>query len=146
MFFERFAINLCQLLHFERIILFNLIQNDSVHEPQSSFHVNFYFWNQMWFLFTDLINFQIQYLIRFVTSRIRRMREGNIFSLSTLVCGGGGGTPSQVCGWGVLQTWGVPHLGGGILSQVWGYPISGLGGEGTHPRSGWWGVPRVPPN
>ena len=73
---------------------------------------------------------------------------GNIFSLFTLA--GGGGTPSQVCGWG------GPHLrsgGGGTPSKVWvgGYPIPSLdhrvpnfrsGGGVPCPRSGW-GVPHT---
>ena len=44
----------------------------------------------------------VNYCLHFIfTARIRRMREGNIFSLSTLA---GGGTPSQV--W----VGGLPHL------------------------------------
>ena len=62
------------------------------------------------------------------------MREGHIFSLSTLA-GGGGGYP-------------VPGLGrGGSPSQVWvgEYPISSRGVP--HPRYGWWGgVPGEPPD
>ena len=57
---------------------------------------------------------------------IRRMKEGNIFSLSTLVCGGG-----------------VPHLRsgrGGIPSQVWmGVPHS-RSGQMVPPSHVWmWG-------
>ena len=60
-----------------------------------------------------------------ITARIRRMGEGNIFSLSTLVgrgvshpkSVGGGGTPSQV--W--VEGYPISGLGGG-----WGYPIPGL--------------------
>ena len=97
-----------------------------------------------------------------ITACIRRMREGNIFSLSTLAGGGGGrGTPSQIWGDTPSQVWmvgrGVPHprsgwWGGGfpIPSPGWGggvYPIPGLDGgrvpRVTPPpaRSGWWGVP-----
>ena len=93
---------------------------------------------------------------RLITAHIRRMREGNTFSLSTLVGaypvpgpdgeGGGeichprsgqGGTPSQV----QMGRYPIPGLDWG------GYPIQGLdGGYPTllmgvpHPRSGW-GVP-----
>ena len=73
------------------------------------------------------------------TARIRRMREGSVLTLSTI---SGGGTPSQVCGWG------VPHP-----RSVGGYPVPGLDGGGGYPsqvwmvggtpaRSGWWGVPQ----
>ena len=45
---------------------------------------------------------------------------------------------------------GVPHpRSGSTPSQVWvrGYPISGMGWVGGTPtRSGWWGVPGVPPD
>ena len=106
------------------------------------------------------------YFKTFITARIWRMREGNIFSLFTL---GGGGFPISDLGRGVVvrllppasEGWGkvifsvCSHLargyplsglgGGGTPSQVWvgGYPISGLGVP--HRRSGWWGVPGVPP-
>ena len=82
------------------------------------------------------------------TTRIRRMGEGNIFSLFTL-SGGGGGTKSRsgLWGGGVPQYlgWGEPHPRGG------GVPQPGLdsGGEphprgGTLARSGWWGyTPQV---
>ena len=67
---------------------------------------------------------------------IRRMGEGNIFSLFTLVEGGGaGGTPSQV------QVGGYPIPGpgrGGTPSQVQvggGYPIPGPGGGGVPRQS-----------
>ena len=66
----------------------------------------------------------------FFTASIRRTREGNSFSLST------------------LAGWGVPHP-----RSRWGYPIPGLdfggypipltGGGYLHPRSGW-GVPPCP--
>ena len=71
-----------------------------------------------------------------ITARIRRMGEGNIFTLcvNPHLDGGGGGVPHPA-------NRGVPHPadGGGILSwqggmtsQVWrGYPIQGLDwGEG----------------
>ena len=66
------------------------------------------------------------YLVNVITARIRRMGEGNIFSLSTLA--GMGGTPSQVWVGGTpSQVW-----VGGYPSQVWtgGYPIPGLDGGG----------------
>ena len=68
-----------------------------------------------------------------VTARIRRMTEGNIFSLSTLV-GGWGGLPHLRSGWG----------GGGTQSQVQtGGPHlrSGLGGGVSHHRSRWGRLP-----
>ena len=72
------------------------------------------------------IKFHLHFI---VTARIRKMGEGNIFSLFTLA-GGEGGTPSQI--------WGVPHLrsevGGGYLAR------SGLGGV-PHPMSGVGGYP-----
>ena len=90
----------------------------------------------------------------FLPPAIRRMGEGNIFSLA-----GGGGVPH-------LRSRGVPHLrsevdggyplwsGGGTpaRSRCWGggYPISGLrwGTPGTPPTLGW-GTPEtwdgVPP-
>ena len=52
-------------------------------------------------------------LMAFFTARIRRMREGNSFSLSTLV---GGGVPHPRSGWG----------GGPVKDQDGGYP--------PHPR------------
>ena len=66
--------------------------------------------------------------IPIITVRIRRMRESNIFSLFTLV-GGGGTRPRS--GWGRE------------------YPIPGPDRRVPHPRSGWrvpnprsgWGVP-----
>ena len=83
------------------------------------------------------------------TARIRRMGEGNIFSLSTLAGRGvphprsrwGGGVPHPRSGW-----WGypVPGLGwgGGTPSQVWmvggGYPVPGLdSGGGGNPSQVW---------
>ena len=78
--------------------------------------------------------------VSFITARIRRMGEGNIFSLSTLAGGGGGGrrVPHPRSGWGGYL---IPGLGG------WGgYLIPGLVG-GT-PSQVWMvgGIPRVPPN
>ena len=60
------------------------------------------------------------------------MREGNIFSLSTLARKGGGGERYPI-----LLTGG----GGGTLSQVWtgGYPIPGMDGGVSYPRSRWGG-------
>ena len=66
----------------------------------------------------------------FMTARIRRMREGNISSLSTLAEGGvphpaDGGIPHPRSGWGYpipRSGWGVPHSQiwmRGTLSQVW---------------------------
>ena len=79
--------------------------------------------------------------IKLLPPAIRRMGEGNSFSLFT----SGGGTPYQV----QVQVGGVPHLRsrwGGTWSQVQeGYPISGLGGL-PHLRSGGypiWGVPHL---
>ena len=58
---------------------------------------------------------------KFITTRIRRMREGNILR-------GRGGTLSQVWEGGAPS---LVQMGGG------GYPIPGLdGGEVSHPRSG----------
>ena len=69
----------------------------------------------------------------------------------------GEGTPSQVCGWGGTQS---QVWVGGTMSQVWvgGTPsqvwVGGtpsqvwmVGGYPGYPlaRSGWWGVPWVPP-
>ena len=75
------------------------------------------------------------------TTRIRRMMEGNVFTLSTI---SGGVTPFQV--------WvrGVPHPQSGWVGDThpwsgWGYPVPGQGVP--HPRSGWgtlsqvWGTP-----
>ena len=96
--------------------------------------------------------------LQMVTTYYLRMREGNIFSLSTLAGRGEylnpglwvGGTPSQVWVGGCP----ISGLGGGhdILGLGGGYPISGLGGGYPisdlvgvpQPRSGWWGVPGVP--
>ena len=75
------------------------------------------------------------------TARIRRMGEGNIFSLFTLVGGGevphlrsevGGGVPHLRS-----EVGGVPHL----RSEVGGYPISGLGRG--YPISGLGGYPSL---
>ena len=70
-----------------------------------------------------------------VTARIRRMREGNIFSLSTLV---GGYTVQGLWVGGVYP---IPGLGGGVPCprSGWGYPISGLGGGGVTPSQVWVG-------
>ena len=65
-----------------------------------------------------------------ITSRIRRIGEGNTFSLSTLA---GRGVPRPRSRWG-----GVPHLKSGYR----GNPISGLGKGVPHPRSRW-GVPHL---
>ena len=71
-------------------------------------------------------NFFFKNQLRIITARIRRMREGNSFSLSTLAGGtpsqvwmGGGGTPSQV------QMGGYPIPG----PDRRGYPIPGLDGR-----------------
>ena len=95
-----------------------------------------------------------------VTARIRKMREGNSFSLFTLV---GRGVPRPRSGWGVphprsrrgllhpRSRWAVPHPRSGQgkypILLTGGYPIPGPDG-GTpsqiwmgvvpHPRSGWW--------
>ena len=100
----------------------------------------------------------------FITARIRRMGEGNIFTLCVSPhLDGGGGVPHPRSAWG-----GVSHPRSG-----WGYPIPGLDGGGyppwpgldgitpspqpgldgvvshprsgrgdTHPRSGWWRYPQ----
>ena len=72
-----------------------------------------------------------------ITARIQRMKEGNIFTLSTLAGGGGiplpanggGGTRSQVWTGGVTQ---FPGLDGGRYpiprSRQGGTPIPGLDG------------------
>ena len=82
------------------------------------------------------------------------MREGNIFSLSTLAGGGvshprsgRGGVPYPRSG---SQVWtrggGVPHprFGWGV---PWGTPLAKSGWWGVPPRSGWWegGNPGYPP-
>ena len=55
--------------------------------------------------------------VELFTARIRRMTEGNVFTLST-ISGGGGSTPAR-SGW-------------------WGVPQPGLDGWlGTLARSGW---------
>ena len=72
-----------------------------------------------------------------ITARIRRMREGNNFSLSKLAGGGvvpipgvGGGYPVPGLGRGVPH----PRPGRGVpcLRSGWGVPCL---------RSGWWGTP-----
>ena len=102
-----------------------------------------------------------------VTDRIRRMREGNVFSLVTPV-GGGGGYPGQVQMGGTPpritphQAWlGVPWLGGEYptsgtppVRPGWGAPWLGVPHLGYTPpvRPGWgvaqWGgtLPWVPPS
>ena len=87
-----------------------------------------------------------------IAARIRRMREGNIYSLFALAGGGtlsqvwigGGDTPSQVwTGGGTLsqvQMGGVPHP----RSRWGGVPNLLMGGY-PHSRSGWRGYPGVPP-
>ena len=73
-------------------------------------------------------------LFKILTARVRSMREGNIYTWECLSvhhwCGGG--TPSQVWGDPISGLGGTPSKVwmGGTLSQVWGVP---------HPRSGWWG-------
>ena len=71
-----------------------------------------------------------------ITARIRRMGEGNIFSLFTLA--GRGGTPSQTWdGVPCPRSGGVPHPRSG-----WGgYPVPGLGGRYPAPGLGWGGYP-----
>ena len=70
------------------------------------------------------------------TTRIRRMREGNSFSLSTLA------------GWGYPVSgldWGVPHprsRQGGTPSQGWTGVLHSADGGYPHPRSRW-GYPPV---
>ena len=78
---------------------------------------------------------QIFYALSFkhiFTDRIRRMREGNDFSLSTPVGGGGevprpgpagGGTPAR----GVPLPGGIPHLGyPPLVGPGRGYPLPGI--------------------
>ena len=76
--------------------------------------------------------------MKVITTRIWRMREGNIFSLFTLV--GGGVTPSQVWKKGVPH----PRSGqGGTPSQVqmWGTPIKDR--MWYHPSKTGWGTPPI---
>ena len=80
------------------------------------------------------------------TARIRRMIEGNIFSLFTP--GGGWGVPHPADGGGtpILPDWGVPHPsqpgGRGTPSFLMGVPPSGLG----YPSIGTgWGHPPIRP-
>ena len=109
--------------------------------------------------------------VRFITACIRRMTEGNVFTLST-ISGGGVSHPRSRQGVPYPADWGysIPGLdegypfpgldpisgldGGGTPSQVWmggvlhprsgwgGYSIPGLDGGVLHPRSGW-GVPHL---
>ena len=79
-------------------------------------------------------------LLKLITARIRRMGEGNIFSLSTLAGRGGVPCPRSVGGWG------VPHprsWWGGTPSQIWmvgrGIPLL------TTTRTGWGRYPPHPP-
>ena len=74
-----------------------------------------------------------------ITARIRRMTEGNVFTLSTIAGGGGGGgeRPRLRSRWGrggtPSQVWmgGLPHPVDGTPSCWWGG-----GGRGVpHPRS-----------
>ena len=62
------------------------------------------------------------------TAHIQRMREGNIFSLSTLAEGGGYPVPGP--------DGGVPYP-----RSRWGYPIPGLDRGVPHSRSRWEGYP-----
>ena len=81
----------------------------------------------------------MDYYLSIFTARIRRMREGTVFSLFISSHLAGGGDPIPGLG-GYL----MPGLdGGGTPSQVWmgGYPIPGLDGRVPHPRSGWEGTP-----
>ena len=92
---------------------------------------------------------------RIFTARIRRMREGNIFSLFTLA-GGGGLCPRSRKGGGGRYLIpgldkGLPHpadRGGWSSSQVWmgGTPIQGhFRGGIPPPIQDWNGVPPPPP-
>ena len=77
---------------------------------------------------------------KIITARIRRMREGNIFSLSTLMRReysppGDGGVPHPRSGWGVPH----PRSGWeGTPFQVWmaGTPLPGLDGDNPPPLLG----------
>ena len=55
-----------------------------------------------------------------INARVRRVTEGNVFTLSTISGGGGVPCPRSVRG--------IPHSG-----------LNGGGGGGTPARSGWWG-------
>ena len=83
------------------------------------------------------ISIETNHFISVIIARIRRMGEGNIFSLFTLAGRGGGGM-YPISGISRGGGYPVPGLGGGIPSQVWvgGYPISGLGRGVPHLRSG----------
>ena len=104
-----------------------------------------------------------------ITARIRRMTEGNVFTLSTIAGGGGvtlsswwggyphpvpmGGTPSFLMGgtppsgWQGYPIWltGGTHLAGGgcpgytSIRTGWGYPPSEL--DGNTPCQNWMGTP-----
>ena len=59
------------------------------------------------------------------------MTEGNVFTLSAIV--GGGGRGGHIPG---------PDRGRSTHPRsIWGYPIPGLDGRGTHQRSRWGGTP-----
>ena len=79
-------------------------------------------------------------MVLFFTARSRRMREGNIFSLSTLTRGYP--IPGQDRGYNIPRSrwrYNIPRSGqGNIPSQVWteGYPIPGLDRGVLHSRSG----------
>ena len=80
----------------------------------------------------------------FITARIRRMREGNIFSLFSSV-GGGGGTHLADGGYPFPGPGGeIPlsqvQLGVPLCQEGWGYPPSGSMGVPL-PLSGRMGVP-----
>ena len=87
-----------------------------------------------------------------ITARIRRMTEGNVFTLSTI--SGGRGYPVSGLNWGVphprseLGGYPIPGLNGGypILGLNWGvpYPRYGRGG-GTQVPGVEGGYPRYPP-
>ena len=88
-------------------------------------------------LLTKIYGFLSRVCCLLFTARIRRMGEGNIFSLFSLA----GGTPSQV--W--VGGYPISGLGrGGTPSQVWvgGYPVQGLGRGGTPSQVGG-GIPHL---
>ena len=92
----------------------------------------------MWFIHFGLIVITMQRWISIITDRIRRMREGNVFSLSTP----GGGVPSSSLGQGgttARSRWGVPQPGpdGGTV----GYPLPGMGYPLPGPDRGTQGTP-----
>ena len=105
-----------------------------------------YVWTKLDTVFTcNKLQLDVVMNIPVITDRIRRMREGNVFSLSTPV--GGGGTPAR-------SSQGVPHLGyppvrpglgGGTPpwvppSRTWpgGYPCQ-KGTPLSIPHWTWWG-------